>query len=191
MDSSVVLRPDGPVWTWWRTRNLKRGDLVLLGRSEDGREGIYRARQRLCGGWGRVGGSRSCSARGAAARPAYARDYDQLMELLRYERRARQHRLGDGPGLRLRRGRAPGHAGPGRKRLLSTACMAGNALATHDLEGALSAHRAGTGHLHPDSPCQTATTTIWTCSTGCAAAARSPQFIEDYKHRQRHHVRAA
>ena len=40
MDSSVVLRPDGRLDVV-ENRNIRKGDLVALGRSEDGREGIY------------------------------------------------------------------------------------------------------------------------------------------------------
>ena len=40
MDSSVVLRPDGRLDVV-ENRNIRKGDLVALGRSEDGHEGIY------------------------------------------------------------------------------------------------------------------------------------------------------
>lgn len=114
-------------------RNIKAGDLVVIGRTEDASEGIYvyphgfqdeHSHQDLFA----FRGSRSRET-------AFSRDYDELYELLKYEkdhghivwvmgpacafdkdsRNAFQHLVEDG---------------------YVHALLAGNALATHDLEGA-------------------------------------------------------
>lgn len=67
MDSSVVLRPDGSLAVV-ENRNLRQGDLVALGRTENGEEGIYLHTTGFTGG-GAGRGTGSPSARAAAGRP--------------------------------------------------------------------------------------------------------------------------
>ncbi len=134
MDSSVVIRPDGTLAVI-ENRNLKKGDCVILGRSENGQEGIYvhsrgfetedsRCRDQFVF---RQGRSRETS---------FARDYDTLFELLKYERENGCIVWVMGPAF------AFDHDARACMQALVEngyvhALMAGNALATHDLEGAL------------------------------------------------------
>ena len=147
MDSSVVLRPDG------------RSDVVENRRLRAGRP-------RCCSAAARTAGTASTSmptalpanrarrriaspsASGRSRETAYARDYDRLDGAAAPRAGARQRGLGHGPGLRLRRGRPPRHAGPDRKRLLQRPAgrqRPGDARPG----GRVSAHGPGTGHLHP------------------------------------------
>ena len=84
MDSSVVICEDGHLEVV-ENRNLKQGQKVILGRSEQCQEGIYvhntgfeteetSEREKFVF---RQGRSRETS---------YARDYDNLLELLKYEK---------------------------------------------------------------------------------------------------------
>ena len=84
MDSSVVVAEDGSL-SVVENRNLKKGDRVVLGRTEHGEEGIFvhthgfvvpeeEAEDKFVF---RQGRSRETS---------YARDYDNLFELLKHEK---------------------------------------------------------------------------------------------------------
>ena len=133
MDSSVVLRSDGRLDVV-ENRNLRRGDAVILGRSERGEEGIYvhaagfqtpeTAEDQFAF---RLGRSRETS---------YARDYDALVELLRYERDHGRILWVMGPAFAF-----DAQARESMSALIRAGychgLLAGNALATHDLEGAL------------------------------------------------------
>lgn len=134
MDSSVVLRPNGRLDVV-ENRNLKKGDQVILGRSEDGHEGIYL----------HVNGFADPSEEntdqfafraGRSRETAFSRDYDTLYQLLNYEREhggkivwvmgpafAFDHDARNAMQALIEKGFAQG-------------LLAGNALATHDLEGA-------------------------------------------------------
>ena len=105
MDSSVVICPDGHLEVV-ENRNLKKGDKVILGRSEGCEEG------------------------------SYARDYDRLMDLLRYEKEHGKIVWVMGPAFSF-----DYDARNAMQSLIENGyahgLMAGNALATHDLEGAL------------------------------------------------------
>ena len=84
MDSSVVICPDGHLEVV-ENRNLKKGDKVILGRSEACEEGIYVHS---------TGFQTEADAladkfvfrQGRSRETSYARDYDRLMDLLRYEK---------------------------------------------------------------------------------------------------------
>ena len=91
MDSSVVLRPDGCLDVV-ENRNLRKGDMVILGRTERGEEGIYVHTSGFSDGEAGLD-DQFVFRQGRSRETSYARDYDGL--------------------------------------------LAGNALATHDLEGAL------------------------------------------------------
>ena len=135
MDSSVVICPDGHLAVV-ENRNLKKGDLVILGRTEKCEEGIYMH----CRGFQTPDESpddQFVFRQGRSRETSYARDYDKLMDLLRYEKAnggkvvwvmgpafAFDYDARRAMGLLIDNGYAQG-------------LMAGNALATHDLEGAL------------------------------------------------------
>ena len=130
MDSAVVLRGDGALEVV-EPRYLKQGDRVLLGRSEKGEEGVclhadgFGAQQNAGGQFAfRTGRSRET---------AYSRDYDHLYELLRYEREHGSVVWVAGPAFSF--------DADARRAMQSLVeggyvhgLLAGNALATHDLE---------------------------------------------------------
>ena len=114
-------------------RNLKRGDPVVCGRTENGEEGIYlhadgfAAAQRCSEAFAfRQGHSRESS---------FSRDYDELYELLRYEREHGNILWVAGPAVSFDH-----DARAAFSELVAGGyvhgLLAGNALATHDLEGA-------------------------------------------------------
>lgn len=115
-------------------RNLKQGDAVVLGRSEDGSEGI------LVHAAGFAGEQALREAfvfrTGRTRETSYSRDYDTLYELLRFEK-------GHGRIVWVL-GPAVSFDSDSRNAMVSLieagfvhAVLAGNALATHDVEGAV------------------------------------------------------
>ena len=134
MDSSVVIREDGRIDVV-ENRNLKKGDNVVLGRSEDGSEGIYV--------WAHGFQSEEEALadqfvfrQGRSRETSYSRDYDELIELLRYEKEYGNILWVMGPAFAF-----DYDARNAMERMVDAGyvhgLMAGNALATHDLEGAL------------------------------------------------------
>ena len=80
MDSSVVLRPDGRLDVV-ENRNLRKADRVILGRTENGEEGIYMH----CHGFEEPGTEledQFVFRQGRSRETSYAKDYDRLIELL-------------------------------------------------------------------------------------------------------------
>ena len=114
-------------------RSLKQGDRVVCGRTEDGREGIFvhahgfdeREEERETFAF-RQGHSRESS---------FSRDYDELYGLLRYERDHGSILWVVGPAFTF-----DYDARSAFSRVIAGgyahAILAGNAMATHDLEGA-------------------------------------------------------
>ena len=83
MDSSVVLQ-DGQLLVV-ENRNLQPGDQVVLGRTEQGEDGIYLHANGFYEE-GRDHDDQFVFRQGRSRETSYARDYDDLMELLRYEK---------------------------------------------------------------------------------------------------------
>ena len=84
MDASVVLRENGRLDVV-ENRNLKQGDRVILGRTEKGEDGIYLHTK----GFENPEAAHDDQfvfRQGRSRETSYARDYDHLMELLRYEK---------------------------------------------------------------------------------------------------------
>ena len=142
MDSSIVIAGDGSLEVV-ENRNIKRGDRVILGRTEDGSEGIYVHTEGFAEA--SVGSSASEAdpledkfvfRQGRSRETSYARDYDRLSELLKYEREHGFILWVMGPAFAF-----DAEARAAMERLINEGyvhgLMAGNALATHDLEGAL------------------------------------------------------
>ena len=130
MDCVVVLRETGALDVV-EPRYLKRGDRVLLGRSENCQEGIYLHTD----GFGASQGLNDQFAfrTGRSRETAYSRDYDNLYELLRYEREHGNVVWVAGPAFSF--------DADARRAMQSLVeggyvhgLLAGNALATHDLE---------------------------------------------------------
>ena len=133
MDGVVVRHADGRLEVK-EFRRLAVGDEVFVGRTEDGSEGI------LVHPDGFGPGAADCDTfafrTGRSRETAYSRDYDRLYELLRYEKEHGYIVWVLGPAVVF---------DSDSKQAMVTliengyvdAILAGNALATHDLEGAL------------------------------------------------------
>ena len=131
MDAVVVVRKDERLEVI-ETRYIKRGDMVILGRSENGAEGIYlhvngfKQPQQATDQFAfRAGRSRET---------AFSRDYDQLYQLLNYERSHGKIVWVIGPAVSF-----DYNSREALQLLIENGyvhgLLAGNALATHDLEG--------------------------------------------------------
>lgn len=133
MDASVVICEDGSLKVV-ENRNIKKGEKVILGRTEKGEEGIYMH----CSGFQEEGeglDDQFVFRQGRSRETSYARDYDRLFELLRHEKEHGNIVWVMGPAFAF-----DADARAAMQALVENgyadALMAGNALATHDLEGA-------------------------------------------------------
>lgn len=135
MDSSIVVRPDGKLAVV-ENRNLRVGDCVVLGRTEDGSEGIYVHTDGFVGPDAGKNADKFVFRQGRSRETAFARDYDRLFELLRYERKHGKVVWVMGPAFAFDH-----DARIAMQRMVEAGyvdgVMAGNALATHDLEAAM------------------------------------------------------
>ena len=134
MDSSVVICEDGHLEVV-ENRNLKQGQKVILGRSEQCQEGIYVHNT----GFETEETSEKekfVFRQGRSRETSYARDYDNLLELLKYEKEHGNILWVMGPAFSFDH-----NVRKAMQALVENGyahgLMAGNALATHDLEGAL------------------------------------------------------
>ena len=177
MDSSVVFAKDGTLKAV-ENRNLKKGDRVILGRTEKGEEGIY-LHTRGFEDPEETEKDQFVFRQGRSRETSYARDYDRFFELLNYEREHGNILWVMGPAFafdadarrameaRVENGYVDG-------------LMAGNALATHDLEGAMFHTALGqdiyTQKSHPNGHYNHLDVINRVRRSGSI-----PQFIEDYK----------
>lgn len=134
MDSSVIICDDGHLEVV-ENRNIKKGDKVILGRTEKCEEGIYMH----CHGFedeSKALDDQFVFRQGRSRETSYARDYDNLFELLRHEKEHGNIVWVMGPAFSF-----DADARAAMQALIDNGyahgLMAGNALATHDLEGAL------------------------------------------------------
>ncbi|MDO5136091.1 MAG: hypothetical protein Q4D55_08565 [Eubacteriales bacterium] len=134
MDSCVVLCPDGHLAVV-EARNLKKGDLVVLGRTEDGQDGIYLHTTGFQDEKAELA-DQFVFRQGRSRETSYARDYDRLIQLLKHEKEHGNILWVMGPAFSF-----DADARAAMQSLIDNGyahgLMAGNALATHDLEGAL------------------------------------------------------
>ncbi len=134
MDCCVVVREDGRLDVV-ENRRLRRGDRVILGREDDASTGVY---LHATGFQQAEQSGDSFVFRGSRSREtAFSRDYDRLYELLRYER-------ANGGKILWVMGPAFSFDCDARRAMqrlvengYAQGLMAGNALATHDLEASL------------------------------------------------------
>ncbi len=135
MDSSMVLRPDGRIDVV-ENRNLQAGDKVVLGRTEDGSQGIFVHTTGFVDPADAHEADKFVFRQGRSRETSFARDYDRLFELLRYEREHGKVVWVMGPAFAFDH-----DARFAMERMVEAGyvdgVMAGNALATHDLEGAM------------------------------------------------------
>ena len=133
MDSCVVYRPESNRLDVVEARNIKKGDLVLLGRTESGRDGIFVHANGFAGGEDALEDA-FVFRQGRSRETSYSRDYDQLTELLKYEKQHGKVVWVMGPTFAFDR-----DARRAMQAIVENGyvhgLMAGNALATHDLEG--------------------------------------------------------
>ena len=134
MDSSVIITDDGLKVV--ENRHIKAGDKVILGRTERCEEGIYVHTHGFASD-DEESDDKFVFRQGRSRETSYARDYDRLMDLLRYER-------ANGGKVVWVMGPAFAFDADARRAMslmieagYAQAILAGNALATHDLEGAL------------------------------------------------------
>jgi lysine-ketoglutarate reductase/saccharopine dehydrogenase-like protein (TIGR00300 family) len=154
MDCAVVLAADGSLQVR-EPRTVKSGDAVACGRGENGEDGIYvHTRGFDCPGEA----PEKFAFRGRLSRESpFSIDYDELYDLLRYERRHGFILWVLGPAVIFDR--------DSRKALISLiragyvhGVTAGNGFAAHDLEGSLygtalgqdiyTKRQAPAGHYH-------------------------------------------
>lgn len=132
MDCVAVLM-DGKVHVR-EFRNLKEGDLVFVGRTENGEDGIFvhpDGFSEEAGGSGEAFSFRQRRSR----ETAFSRDYDHIYDLLKYEKEFGHVVWVMGPACAF-----DSDSREAFSKLVANgyvdALLAGNALATHDLEGA-------------------------------------------------------
>ncbi|MDO4983907.1 MAG: hypothetical protein Q4E35_10205 [Eubacteriales bacterium] len=134
MDASVVVRSDGRLDVV-ENRGLRKGDRVILGRSENGEEGVYVHTVGFTPTKENGLADRFVFRQGRSRETSYARDYDNLLALLRHEREHGKIVWVMGPAFAF-----DAEAREAMEKMIGAGychgLMAGNALATHDLEGA-------------------------------------------------------
>lgn len=134
MDSSVVICDDRHLEVI-ENRNLKKGQKVILGRSEQCEEGIYVHSTGFMSEEDALK-DKFVFRQGRSRETSYARDYDTLFELLKHEKEHGNILWVMGPAFSF-----DYDARNAMQSLIENGyahgLMAGNALATHDLEGAL------------------------------------------------------
>lgn len=133
MDCVVVLTEDGRLAAK-EFRRLAVGDRVVVGRSEDGSEGIYIHTKGFCDQSDDAGVF--AFRTGRSRETSYSRDYDRLYDLLRFEKEHGKIVWVLGPAVVF--------DSDSKRAMIALiesgyvhAILAGNALATHDLEGAV------------------------------------------------------
>ena len=177
MDSSVVYGEDGELHVV-ETRNLKRGDRVIIGRTENAEEGIYLHSTGFENPADEAG-DQFVFRQGRSRETSFARDYDRLFELLRYEREHGHVIWVMGPAFAF-----DADARRAMEAMVENGyvdgLMAGNALATHDLEGAMFHTALGqdiyTQQCHPNGHYNHLDVINRVRKSGSIA-----QFIDDYK----------
>ena len=177
MDSSVVICEDGHLEVV-ENRNLKQGQKVILGRSEQCQEGIYVHNT----GFETEETSEKekfVFRQGRSRETSYARDYDNLLELLNYEKEHGNILWVMGPAFSFDH-----NARKAMQALVENGyahgLMAGNALATHDLEGAL-LHTAPGQDIYTQVSMPNGHYNHLDVINRVRRSGSIPQFIEDYK----------
>ena len=131
MDAAMVLRVRSLEVV--EPRLVRQGDPVVLGRSENGEEGIY-VHTIGFGQPGEVAGKFAFRTRGTRETP-FSRSYDELYTILRHDRQHGYIVWVLGPAVAFDRDSRDAMASMVEQGYCH-ALLAGNALATHDLEAA-------------------------------------------------------
>jgi lysine-ketoglutarate reductase/saccharopine dehydrogenase-like protein (TIGR00300 family) len=123
-------------------RRLEPGDPVVIGRTEDGSEGILVYADGFSDGEGARSDEPFVFRTGRTRETAYSMDYDRLYELLEYEKDHGYVVWVLGPAVAFDSDSRRAMAGLIQSGFVD-AVLAGNALATHDLEASI--YRTGLG----------------------------------------------
>ncbi|MEG1880602.1 MAG: hypothetical protein RR145_04700 [Oscillospiraceae bacterium] len=179
MDSSIVYDKARNHLDVVENRNIKKGDLVVTGRTENCENGIYMH----CHGFEEEGealADQFVFRQGRSRETSFNRDYDRLFELLEYEKK-------NGGNVLWVMGPAFAFDSGARKAMQALVengyahgLMAGNALATHDLEGAL-LHTALGQDIYTQVSQPNGHYNHLDVINKVRNSGSIPQFIEDYK----------
>ncbi len=176
MDASVVIGEDG-LLAVVENRNLKIGDKVILGRSEKGEQGIYVHTDGFEAP-NEQNEDKFIFRQGRSRETSYARDYDNLFELLRHEKEQGHILWVMGPAFAF-----DYDARRAMQALVEGGyvhgLMAGNALATHDLEGAL-LHTALGQDIYTQRSCPNGHYNHLDVINKVRRSGSISQFVEDY-----------
>ncbi|MCG8471582.1 MAG: hypothetical protein MI742_06955 [Desulfobacterales bacterium] len=133
MDTVIVIRNGEPFSV--EARNLKEGDNVVVGRGEEGEFGVYIHTEGFVAQSQKAGEKFAFMTRGSRETP-FSRSYDHLYELLRHEKEHGFITWVLGPAVAFDRDSRHAMASL-IERGYCQGLLAGNALATHDMEAAL------------------------------------------------------
>ncbi len=154
MDCSVVIKDGMPYAV--EMRNIKKGDEVVVNRTDDGRDGIFVHADGFSAPENSVDQAFAFRM-GQSRETSYSRDYDRLYDILRHDRDHGKIVWVLGPACVFDH-----DSRAAMESLINNgycdALFAGNALATHDLEGDLfhtglgqdiyTKHNVPNGHYH-------------------------------------------
>ncbi|WZL71683.1 hypothetical protein QBE52_11245 [Clostridiaceae bacterium 35-E11] len=129
-------------------RNLEVGDQVILGRTEDGREGIFLHENGFMDG--NEEKEAFCFRSGRSRETSFSKDYETLCNLLKYEKEHGHIVWVLGPAVVFDYQSRAAMASL-IENGYAHAVFGGNAVATHDLEGALFNTALGQDICHQDS----------------------------------------
>lgn len=132
MDGVLVLRNER--LEVLEHRHLKQGDPVVVGRTENGEEGIYVHSEGFRGDEAATADKFSFRTRGTRETP-FSRSYDELYQILRHDRQHGSIVWVLGPAVAFDKDSRDAMQGLIEQGYCQ-ALLAGNALATHDLEAA-------------------------------------------------------
>lgn len=176
MDCSVVIADDGSLQVT-ENRRLHKGDRVILGRSENCSEGIYLHADGFLTAE-QAPEDQFVFRQGRSRETSYARDYDRLIQLLRHEREHGNILWVMGPAF------AFDHDARRAMQALvengyAHGLLAGNALATHDLEAGL-LHTALGQDIYTQRSQANGHYNHLDVLNKARGSGSIPQFIEDY-----------
>jgi len=134
MDCAVVIKAGRPVAT--EARKVKKDDSVVVGREEDLSNGVYTDTSAFEEVNGRGSAQSFAFRTGKSRETSYSRDYDELYEVLRHDREHGTIVWVLGPAVAFDYDSRKALSGLVANGYVH-AVLAGNALATHDLEAGL------------------------------------------------------
>ncbi len=134
MDCAVVIRNGRPAAT--EARRVKQGDPIVVGREEDLSNGVYTDTEAFLDVNGRGSAQSFAFRTGKSRETAYSRDYDELYEVLRHDRDHGTIVWVLGPAVAFDHDSRKSLSGLIQNGYVH-AILAGNALATHDMEAGL------------------------------------------------------